>query len=122
MAMMRLGTTWKESGKRPAVALFSEPSEETSILTLVRTLEVRVGVEAAEPDPLSSEEPPGQHELQQAAQLATVFRGGDLGAIHWNDTAQNADGDTSNRTAHGEHSQVDRTTLESAAECRDDCA
>ena len=35
-------------------------------------------MEAAESNPLSCKETPGQHELQQAAQLATVLRGGEM--------------------------------------------
>ena len=71
-------------------------------------------MEAAESNPLSCKETPGQHELQHAAQLATVLRGGDLGAIHRNNATQNADGDTSNGAAHCKHSQVDSAALESA--------
>ena len=70
--------------------------------------------------PLGNEETPTQHPLKETGEHTTVLGFRKLCSIQWNGGRELANCDTANEAADDEHSHVDGTSLESAAEDRNE--
>ena len=88
------------------------------MILIVLTLEIAIDLETSIAKPLRNQEAPRQHPLKQTTELPTVLGCRNFGAIHGDDSREEADGDTSGKSARDHHGDVLGATLKGTAENR----